>query len=109
MTDSYLGEFEHLILLAIVRLGDEAYGVPIRRTIEERAERAVSFGAVYSTLRRLQAKGLVDAAAAPGDGSSGRPKRIFHMTKTGHSALTAAQGRLKRMAHGLDTAITGEL
>ena len=51
MTDSYLGEFEHLILLAIVRLGDEAYGVPIRRTIEERAERAVSFGAVYSTLR----------------------------------------------------------
>ena len=58
MSDAYLGEFEHLVLLAVVRLRNDAYGVPIRRTIEERAERSVSFGAVYSTLRRLEAKGV---------------------------------------------------
>ena len=55
----YLGEFEQLILLALARLGDEAYGVTIRDTLEERAGRTPSFGAIYSTLRRLEQKGLV--------------------------------------------------
>ena len=53
MANDYLGEFEHLVLLAVMQLGNDAYGVPIRQLIAERAERDVSFGAVYSTLRRL--------------------------------------------------------
>lgn len=53
MANDYLGEFEHLVLLAVMQLGDNAYGAPIRQLIAERAERDVSFGAVYSTLRRL--------------------------------------------------------
>ena len=100
MGTEYLGEFEHLVLLAVLRLEDEAYGVPIRRTIEERAERAVSFGAVYSTLRRLEAKGFVAATTAAPDASTGRPKRVFELTDPGFEALNAAQRRLHKMADG---------
>ena len=75
MAESYMGEFEHLVLLAILGLGDNAYGVTIRRMIEERAERAVSFGAVYSTLRRLDAKGLVRASRAAAKSRRSIPKR----------------------------------
>ena len=102
MSDEYLGEFEHLVLLAVVRLRNDAYGVPIRRTIEERAERSVSFGAVYSTLRRLEAKGYVKASPALSNGSSGRPKRTFCLTRAGRTALSAAQRRLRMMAEGLE-------
>ena len=102
MGTDYLGEFEHLVLLAVLRLADQAYGVPIRRTIEEQAQRAVSFGAVYSTLRRLEAKGFVAAVTAPPDASSGRPKRIFQLTEPGLETLSAARRRLQKMADGLD-------
>ena len=102
MGDQYLGEFEHLVMLAVLRLGDDAYGAPIRRTIEERAERSVSFGAVYSTLRRLQAKGYVDFQETPtGNARGGRPRRIFHLTTTGGAALESARRRLRRMEDGL--------
>ena len=99
MTADYLGEFEHLVLLAVLRLGDDAYGVPIRRIIQERAERSVSFGAVYSTLRRLRAKGYVEthSTAASGDGHGGRPKQIFRVTDDGRQAVFASQRRLERM------------
>src|SRR5580658_1894095 len=55
----YLGEFEQIVLLALLRLGRNAYGVPVRREIEYRTKRAVSVGALYSTLDRLEAKGYV--------------------------------------------------
>ena len=59
----YLGEFEQLILLALARLGDDAYGVTIRATLIERTKRRPSFGAIYSTLRRMEDKGLVRSFA----------------------------------------------
>lgn len=102
MEHAYLGEFEHLVLLAVMRLGDDAYGVPIRRLIAERAEREVSFGAVYSTLRRLHAKGYLDFREQPAPGEAGgRPRRIAVLTSSGDLAVRAAQQRLQRMSEGL--------
>lgn len=102
MGRDYLGEFEHLVLLAVMRLGDDAYGVTIRRLIAERAEREVSFGAVYSTLRRLAAKGLIDFREEPSAGEAGgRPRRIAVMSAAGDAAVRAAQERLLRMSEGL--------
>jgi len=102
MGREYLGEFEHLVLLAVVRLGDDAYGAPIRRLITERAEREVSFGAVYSTLRRLQAKGYLGFREEHAAGEAGgRPRRIAVLTSDGDDAVRAAQHRLQRMSEGL--------
>ena len=99
----YLGEFEHLVLLAIVQLADDAYGVTIRRLIEERAERTVSFGAVYSTLRRLRSKRYVTISAveASGEIQGGRPRQLMAITEGGREALRAAQRRLGKMAEGI--------
>ena len=102
MADDYLGEFEHLVLLAVMQLGDEAYGVPIRSLITERAEREVSFGAVYSTLRRLDAKGYVTFREEASAGAAGgRPRRIALATDAGERAVSAAQRRLRRMTTAL--------
>lgn len=102
MSREYLGEFEHLVLLAVVRLGDRAYGAPIRLLIAERAERQVSFGAVYSTLRRLQAKGYLETREErAGGGAGGRPRRVAVLTPDGDTAVRAAQHRLQRMSEGL--------
>ena len=108
MGEDYLGEFEHLVMLAILRLGDDAYGAPIRRTIAERAERRVSFGAVYSTLRRLAAKGQVEFDERPAVGEGGgRPRRVYRLTDRGEAVLAAARRRLRRMAQGLEGAVEG--
>jgi len=102
MGHDYLGEFEHLVMLAVVRLKGDAYGAPIRRLIAERAAREVSFGAVYSTLRRLQAKGYLDFREEHvGGHSGGRPRRIAVLTGAGDEAVRAAQSRLQRMSDGL--------
>ncbi len=102
MGEAYLGEFEHLVLLAILRLGREAHGVEIRRTIEERAERSVSFGAMYSTLRRLKAKDYVASEELTGKGGgSGRTKQLFTITPDGQMAMQAAQRRFQRMSAGI--------
>jgi PadR family transcriptional regulator PadR len=98
----YLGEFEQLILLALVRLGDDAYGLTIRDTLRERADRDVSFGAIYSTLRRLEAKGLV--ASSMGESTpvrGGRAKKYVQIRPRGRAALKASQRAIGRMAEGL--------
>ncbi|MDH3224540.1 MAG: PadR family transcriptional regulator [Gemmatimonadota bacterium] len=96
---NYLGEFEHIVLLSIMQLDPEAHGAPIRRMIEERCSRPVSFGALYSTLRRLRGKGFVRASQAPG--ASGHSRQLFSVTRAGRAAVEAAQGRLRSMARGL--------
>ena len=58
----FLGEFEHIVMLAVLRLGDRAYGVTVRQEIEFRTKREVSIGAVYATLDRLEAKGYVKSS-----------------------------------------------
>ena len=98
----FLGEFEQLVLLALLRLGDSAYGMSIRREIEERAERDVSIGAVYATLDRLEEKGLVKSRLAePSDERGGRPKKCFTMTGAGARALERSQQAFRQMLQGL--------
>lgn len=101
-TLDYLGEFEHFVLLALVRLEDKAYGITIRDTIQARAGREVSLGAVYSTLRRLQGKGYVESwVGEPTAQRGGRAKKYFRLTDRGGRTLYAAQQRLARMSGGL--------
>jgi|SRR5579871_534500 len=98
----YLGEFEQLILLALVRLGDDAYGVTIRETLLDRAGRDVSFGAIYSTLRRLEAKGLVRSSLGdPTPVRGGRAKKYVAITARGREAVRDAQRAFGRMAEGI--------
>ncbi len=85
MTDrSWLGEFELMLLLAVIHLGDEAYGVPISRQLESHRGREVSLGSVYAALERLEAKGLiVSTLGDPTPERGGKAKRYFRITKEG--------------------------
>ena len=99
----YLAEFEHLVLLALLRLGDQAYGVTVRQEIETRANREVSIGAVYATLDRLEAKRYVKSSMGePTNERGGRSKRFFRITANGVSALNRTHVALQRMTQGLN-------
>lgn len=93
----YLGEFEQIVLLAAARLGDDAYGMRIRQEIEQRTGRAVTIGAVYATLDRLEAKGFVRQR----DESGGRARRFFDIQPAGVAALETAREVQARMWAGL--------
>jgi DNA-binding PadR family transcriptional regulator len=98
----YLGEFEQLILLALARLGDVAYGVTIRETLIERTGRQPSFGAIYSTLRRLEQKGLVESSwGEPEAVRGGRAKKLVAITARGKAALRESHAAVVRMAEGV--------
>ena len=97
-SSGYLGEFEQMVLLAMARLGRAAYGMEIRREIEERASRATSIGAVYATLDRLDAKGYVKARD---DTSGGRARRFFEVEPAGLDALESSRELQTRMWAGL--------
>jgi PadR family transcriptional regulator, regulatory protein PadR len=102
MSDQYLGEFEQLVLLAVVRLADGAYGVPIRREIEKRTDRKVTVGALYSTLDRLEAKGYVSSwFADPTAERGGRSRRYFRIEPLGTEALALAKDMFDRMWKGV--------
>jgi PadR family transcriptional regulator PadR len=99
----YLGEFEQIVLLAVLRLGKTAYGVPVRREIEQRTNRAVSVGALYSTLDRLEAKGYVASwFADPSPERGGRAKRFFRVEPLGLKAVKRSQKAIATMLEGLD-------
>ena len=95
---SYLGEFEQVVLLAVARLKADAYGMGVRTEIAERTGREVTIGAMYATLDRLVAKGYLRARD---DASEGRPRRFFAITATGVDALEAARALQTRMWSGL--------
>jgi len=81
---SYLGEFELMLLLTVIHLGEEAYGVPISRELELTRGRSVSVGSVYAALERLEAKGLVESTLGdPTPERGGKAKRYFQITKEG--------------------------
>ena len=102
-TSDYLGEFEHIILLALLRLEDRAYGVTVRQEIQSRTNREVSIGAVYATLERLQTKGYVTSSwGEPTAERGGRAKRFFRITAAGVIAVNHTQQALQRMIEGLD-------
>jgi DNA-binding PadR family transcriptional regulator len=98
-----LGEFEQLILLAPVRLGPDAYGATVRREIEERAGREVSISAVYTTLERLEQKGLVRSRIGePTPERGGRRRRHFELLPLGARSLGAAYRALTGMTAGIE-------
>ena len=97
-----LGEFEQLILLALMRLGDEAYGVAIRDEIEREAGRKVTLGAVYTTLLRLEDKRLVTSRLGdPTPQRGGRRKKYYRPLAAGQRELAASIKALRRMTRGL--------
>lgn len=99
----YPGEFELLMLLAIARLGDNAYGVTVRDELEARTSRTVTLGAVYKTLGRLEGKGLLDVAVAPPTGErGGRRRKLYRLNAEGRAAVRASLSDLSRLARGLD-------
>lgn len=103
MPPAYLGEFEQLVLLAVLRLRDDANGVTIARTLETDAGRRVARGALYTTLDRLEDKGLLAWKHAAGDDSRGRvPRRLYSVTARGLTALRASHQVLRRMSRGLE-------
>ena len=98
-----LGELEQLILLAILRLRDDAYGVTIRAELADRAGRTVAPGALYTALDRLETKGLIASRMSdPTPQRGGRAKRHVTVTATGRESLTRACMAYERLLDGLD-------
>jgi DNA-binding PadR family transcriptional regulator len=103
MPPGYIGEFEQLVLITIVRLGDRAYGATVRDEIADRVGRDVSLSAVYTTLERLEAKKLLRSwVGEPTPQRGGRRKRYFALSAAGERALRASWQQLKRAAAGLE-------
>ncbi len=97
-----LGEFEHIVLLAILRLGDDAYGVTIRNEIQERTGREPAPGALYTTLDRLEDKGLLTSTlGGPTPQRGGRAKRYVKVSASGMKAVHHARECYLRMWEGL--------
>ena len=97
-----LGSLEQIVLIALVRLGDNAYGMTVRREIEERTGRDLSIGAVYATLERLETKGYVKSFMGdPTPERGGRAKRLFRIDAEGERALRATQQAIRSMTAGL--------
>jgi DNA-binding PadR family transcriptional regulator len=98
----YLTDFELMLLLATLRVGDEAYGVPIAREIEASGERTVMLGAVYTGLDRLEANGLVSSSIGlPTPERGGRAKRYFRVTASGMKAVRQAKRAFTRLWSGV--------
>ncbi|MGE3273779.1 MAG: PadR family transcriptional regulator [Vicinamibacterales bacterium] len=97
-----LGEFEHLLLLALLRVGHEAYGLEVRDDIERRTGRTPSPGAIYTALDRLERRGLVASRLGdPTPQRGGKRKRYYRLLPPGTEAIRASQDALRRMARGL--------
>ncbi len=101
----FLGEFEQLVILALLRLGDEAYGMNVRRELERTAGRNVTFGTVYGTLDRLETKGLIGSwHADPEPVRGGRARRFFRVEPEGEVALARARDMMQKMWDGVSLA-----
>ena len=99
---SYLGEMELMVLLAVMRLGDEAYGVPISKELMTLAGRDVALGSIYAALDRLERKGFVSSALGdPTPERGGRAKRYFKVTPGGVQALKMTRAALISLWSGI--------
>jgi PadR family transcriptional regulator, regulatory protein PadR len=98
----YLTDFELMILLSILRIGDQAYGVPIAREIETTGGRSVVLGAVYAALDRLEQNGLISSSIGePTPERGGRAKRFFEVTPAGIKAVRQTRRSLTRLWTGV--------
>ncbi|HEY2434775.1 MAG TPA: helix-turn-helix transcriptional regulator [Vicinamibacterales bacterium] len=104
MPDVYLGELEQIVLLAVLRLGDQAYAVPILDQIERQAGRRVARGALYTALDRLESKGcLRSRLGEPLAERGGRARRYFTVTPSAVRALRESRLALQRLWNGLES------
>ena len=102
MSRESLGHFELLVLLALMRQGDEAYGVPIARDIEQSTGKPAILASVYNTLERLEEKGLISSAVGkPTRERGGRAKRYFSITAAGLREVKAAKRALTILWRGV--------
>jgi len=98
-----LGDFEQLVMLAVMRLDDDAYGTSIRDELKTRAEREVSPGAIFTTLERLESRGLVTSRyGEPTAERGGRSKRFYRLSPEGRRSLAKAVRIARRMVQGLE-------
>ncbi len=103
MPKGFLGEFEQMVLLAILQQGDTAFGLEVRREIERSADRSVSRSAFYTTLDRLETKGFVEwSEGEPEDSNRKTPVRLFRVTEAGKEALLRSRRALWTLWRGLD-------
>ena len=108
MSHGHLGEFEYLLLLALLRLGDGAYGVPLRDEIERRSGRRPSLGNLYTALERLERKGYVRSRMGePTPVRGGRRKKECRLTTAGERALSRTWEAHLRMTEGLEERLEG--
>jgi PadR family transcriptional regulator len=97
-----LGAFEEQVLLAVLHARDDAYGMAVRREIEERTDREVAIGAVYATLDRLEAKRLVTSSRSRAEGTS---RRLFRVTSAGTRALVETRAQRERLWKGIELGV----
>lgn len=103
MSTDLLGEFERIVMLATLKLDAGAYALPIRRMIEDATGRAVSRGALYRTLDRLETKGLIESSfEQAGERRGGHPLKLFRPTPPGLEALRRSHAVLRAMSEGLE-------
>jgi DNA-binding PadR family transcriptional regulator len=108
MADTPIGEFEQLVMLALLRVGDNAYGVPIHEELAQRARRSVNVAAVYKTLERLEAKGYVSSRVGePTAERGGRRRKYFKLETRGRQALRESLATLRRMTAGIEADLPG--
>jgi PadR family transcriptional regulator PadR len=99
-----LGELEHLVLLAVLQLGDDAYGVPVLEMLQTRGRRDLSRGALYTVLERLEVKGMLRSERGEElVQRGGRPRRYFQVTPRGVAALREARRALLELWSGLES------
>jgi PadR family transcriptional regulator PadR len=103
MDRDHLGGFEYVVILGLMRLHNDAYGVTVRQEVEARTGREVSIGAVYATLDRLEAKGYVKSRLGePTPERGGRSKRFFRVTTKGMTAVNRTHNALLQLTDGLN-------
>lgn len=108
MSKGYLGVFEQMVLLAILRQGDKAFGLEVRREIESNANRKVSRSAFYTTLDRMEKKGFVRWTPMQSDSPRRTaPIRLFEVTREGLTALRDSRGALEALWRGMDEVVEG--
>jgi len=109
MPGKFLAEFELYVMMAIARLGDDAYGATVRREIEQRTGRPVSIGALYATLARLGDKDYLGFEEVdPQPGQRGRARKYCLLTPSGREAMDHSMSMMRRMMEGLEPVETME-
>jgi DNA-binding PadR family transcriptional regulator len=108
MAEIYLGELEQIVLLAVLRVGDQAYAIPILEQIEQHTGRKVARGALYTALDRLESKGcLRSRLGEPLPERGGRARRYFTVTPVAVRALRDSRRALLRLWRGIDSVLEG--